>query len=208
MTDGFAKLSAMPPAADPEGGLPIGRGSGRPLDENVDAAILNAAWRLLLEEGYARMSIARVADSAKVGRPAIYRRYRDKSELVAAVIADKRSRVQPIDTGSAREDLVAHLETARRRFTVQLAGTLLVEQRKHPELLRQFREGMLVPRRDEIAASLERGKERGEVRQDLDATLATNALMGSFLYHSLAVGPPPKGWSEQVVDTVWPGFAA
>jgi AcrR family transcriptional regulator len=184
-----------------------GRPAGRPLDENVDLAILNAAWRLLLDEGYARMSIARVADEAKVGRPAIYRRYRDKSELVAAVIADKRSRVQQVDTGNAREDLIAHLEVARKRFTVQLAGTLLVEQRKHPELLRQFREGMLVPRRDEIVASLERGKQRGEVRADLDATLASHALMGSFLYHSLAVGPPAKGWSEQVIDALWPGFA-
>jgi AcrR family transcriptional regulator len=208
MTGGSGKLIDMPSHNDRPDGPANGRGSGRPLDENVNSAILDATWRLLLDEGYARMSIARIADTAKVGRPAIYRRYRDKSELVAAVIADKRSRVQPVDTGNARDDLIAHLETARRRFTVQLAGTLLVEQRKHPELLRQFREGMLVPRRDEIAASLERGKERGEVRADLDASLATSALMGSFLYHSLAVGPPPKGWSEQVIDTLWPGFAA
>jgi AcrR family transcriptional regulator len=184
------------------------RPAGRPLDESVDAAILAATWRLLLEDGYSRLSIARVAETAKVGRPAIYRRYKDKSELVAAVIADKVSRAQPIDTGSARGDLIAHLETARRRFTVQLAGTLLVEQRKHPELLEQFREGMLVPRRDQIAASLERGKERGEVRADLDTNLAVHALMGSFLYQSLAVGRPPAGWSEQVVDTLLPGFAA
>lgn len=178
------------------------------MDENVHTAILDATWRLLLEDGYSRLSIARVAETAKVGRPAIYRRYRDKSELVAAVIADKRSGVAPIDTGSARGDLIAHLELARRRFTVQLAGTLLVEQRKHPELLKQFREGMLVPRRDEIAAALDRGKERGEVRADLDTTLAVNALMGSFLYHSLSIGRPPAGWSERVVDTLWPGFAA
>jgi len=115
------------------------RGAGRPLDEAVDSAILDAAWRLLLEEGYARLSIAGVAQAAKVGRPAIYRRYKDKSELVAAVIADKVANVPPIDTGNARDDLVAHLELARRRFTVSLAGTLIVEERNHPELLDQFR---------------------------------------------------------------------
>jgi len=197
----------MPRAAEsqePQSGRP----SGRPLDENVDTAILESAWRLLLEDGYARLSIARVAEAAKVGRPAIYRRYRDKSELVAAVIADKTSRVQPIDTGTARGDLVAHLDFARRRFTVQLAGTLLVEQRKHPELIEQFREGMLVPRRDAIAAALDRGKERGEVRAELDTTLAVNALMGSFLYYSLSIGRPPADWAERVVDTLWPGFSA
>jgi AcrR family transcriptional regulator len=194
--------------AEDEAGAGVARPAGRPLDENVDAAILAAAWRLLLDEGYARMSIARVADEARVGRPAIYRRYRDKSELVAAVIADKTSRVQPIDTGDARQDLIEHLELARKRFTVQLAGTLLVERRKHPELLEQFRAGMLVPRRDQIAACLERGKKRGEVRADLDTGLAVSSLMGSFLYHSLAIGPPQEAWSEEVVDTLWPGFRA
>jgi AcrR family transcriptional regulator len=183
------------------------RAAGRPLDENVDAAILDTAWRLLIERGYSRMSIAQVAEEARVGRPAIYRRYRDKSELVAAVIADKVSKAPPIDTGNAHDDLVAHLEFARRRFALTLAGTLIVEERKHPELLDQFRDVMIIPRRNEIAEALERGKQRGEVREDLDTALAAHALMGSFMFHALAVGRPTKGWSEQVVDTLWPAFA-
>jgi AcrR family transcriptional regulator len=194
----------MPPRNDTAGA----RASGRPLDENIDAAILDATWRLLLEEGYSGMSIARIAELAQVGRPAIYRRYRDKSELVAAVIADKAARLPPVDTGSARQDLIAHLETARRRFTMTLAGTLIVEERAHPELLEQFREGMLGPRRDAIALSLERGQERGEVRPDLDTAVAAGALMGSFIFSYLASGRPKPGWSEHVVDTLWPAFAA
>ena len=184
------------------------RAAGRPLDENVDAAILDTAWRLLLEEGYARMSIARVAEEARVGRPAIYRRYKDKAELVAAVLADKQARAEPIDTGTTRGDLIAHLEFARRRFAIELAGTMIVEGRKHPELLEGFRRGMLQPRVSAIAAALERGKERGEVRPDLDSDVAVHALMGAFMYHRMAEGPPKKGWSEHVVDTLWPAFAA
>ena len=199
----------MPAQSQPDAAMDVqSRAAGRPLDENVDAAILDAAWKLLLHEGYSRMSIAKVAAEARVGRPAIYRRYRDKSELVAAVIADKTARVPPIDTGDTREDLIAHLEFARRRFMLTLAGTLMVEERKHPELLEQFRTGMLVPRRNDIAAALERGKERGDVRADLDTQLAAHALLGSFMFHNLTVGRPAKGWSERVVDTLWPGFAA
>jgi len=185
------------------------RAAGRPLDENVDAAILDTAWRLLLEDGYARMSIARVAEEARVGRPAIYRRYKDKSELVAAVLADKQARnASNIDTGSTRGDLVAHLEFARKRFAIQLAGTMMVEGRKHPELLEGFRRGMLRPRLADIIGALERGKERGEVRKDLDSELAVHALLGAFMYHRIAAGDPKKGWSEHVVDTLWPAFAA
>ena len=40
------------------------------------------------------------------------------------------------------------------------------------------------------------------------ASLAVAALMGSFIFHNLAVGRPPKGWSEAVLDTLWPAFAA
>ncbi len=184
------------------------RAAGRPLDGNVDTAILETAWRLLLEDGYARMSIARVAEEARVGRPAIYRRYRNKSELVAAVLASKAAQAAPIDTGSTRGDLIAHLEFARRRFAVELAGTLLVEGRKHPELLEGFRRDMLGPRVGDIATALERGKQRGEVRPGLDSDVAVHALMGAFLYHRIAEGQPKKGWSEHVVDQLWPAFAA
>ncbi len=199
----------MPTRAKTQDADPVRvRAAGRPLDENVDAAILNTAWRLLLRDGYSRMSIARVAEEARVGRPAIYRRYKDKSELVAAVLADKQAQSAPSDTGTTRGDLVAHLEFARRRFAIELAGTMMVEGRKHPELLEGFRRGMLQPRLGDIIAALERGKERGEIRKDLDSEIAVHALMGAFMYHRIAEGQPKKGWSEHVVDTLWPAFAA
>jgi AcrR family transcriptional regulator len=207
--DGSERLAPMPARKQAEPTDPVrARAAGRPLDENVDAAILATAWKLLITDGYARMSIARVAEEARVGRPAIYRRYRDKSELVAAVLASKAAQAPPIDTGSTRGDLIAHLEFARRRFSVELAGTMMVEGRNHPELLEGFRSGMLHPRVAEIVAALERGKERGEVRADLDTEVAVQALMGAFMYHRIAEGRPKEGWAEHVVDQLWTGFAA
>jgi AcrR family transcriptional regulator len=184
------------------------RGVGRPLDENVDQAILSAAWRLLLRDGYGGLSIAAVAEEARVGRPAIYRRYKDKGELIAATLADKQSRAATIDTGSARDDLIAYMEFSRRVFQVSLAGTILVDGEKEPELLQSFREGMLLPRIEEIVAAIERGKARGEVRADADSELAVHALMGSFMFHSLARDRPPPGWSKRVVDLIWRGIGA
>jgi AcrR family transcriptional regulator len=164
--------------------------------------------RLLHDQGYARMSIAGVAEEAGVGRPAIYRRYKDKADLVSSAIQYIRARVPAPDTGSARKDLLEHLERARRIYDMSLVGTLLAEQDKHPELLNRFRERMILPHRDQVAAALERGKERGEVRDDVDVEIAVGALMGSFAYHAMAAGRPPKGWPERVVDTLWPAFRA
>ena len=47
-------------------------------------------------------------------------------------------------------------------------------------------------------------------RSDPSSTRASQPtpVMGSFLFHHLTVGRPRAGWSEQVVDTLWPGFAA
>ena len=207
---GFATLAPMPHlASDAEAAVsaPAARG-GRPLDEAVDTAILRAAVRLLIKQGYARMSIAGVAEAAGVGRPAIYRRYRDKSELVLAAIAYMRNQAAAPDSGDTRADLVRHLEQARQKFDTTLMGTLLVEERQHPELLRRFRERMIAPRSEDVMAALARGQARGEVRADLDLQLAAHAVMGSFLFHYIAVGPPARGWAERVVDTLWPAFAA
>lgn len=195
------------PASAPEHAAGA-RPGGRPLDEAVNVAILKAATRLLVHQGYAQMSIAGVAEAAGVGRPAIYRRYRDKAELVHAAIEYMRTQAPAPNTGDTRKDLVAHLETARRQFDMSLAGTLLVEQRKHPDLLDRFRKRMIAPRCNEIAEALRRGIARGEVRADLDVDLAAEAVMGSFLFHSLAVGQPQKGWSQRVVAMLWPAFAA
>ena len=205
------KLGAMARQTSPEAEPATARearAAGRPLDEAVDEAILKAAVRLLHEQGYARMSIAGVAEEAGVGRPAIYRRYKSKAELVLAAIAFMRTQVPAPDTGDTRKDLVTHLELARRKFDMSLVGTLLVEEGKHPELLQGFRERMISPQWDQVAAALERGKERGDVRSDLDSHMAANALMGSFVHRYLSTGRPPRGWAEAVVDTLWPAFAA
>jgi hypothetical protein len=127
---------------------------------------------------------------------------------VLAAIAFMRARVPSPDTGDTRKDLIAHLEQARRRFDLSLMGTLLVEESKHPELLESFREGMIDPQWNQVAAALERGKERGEVRADLDSRLAANAIMGTFMHATVAAGRPPRGWPQRVVDMLWPAFAA
>ena len=60
---------------------------GRPRDERVTRAITEAALRQLLDEGYARLSMESVASEAGVSRATIYRRFKDKADLVTAAIA-------------------------------------------------------------------------------------------------------------------------
>src|SRR4051794_17780355 len=114
---------------------------GRPRDERASQAILEAALGQLLERGYGGMSMDGVAAAAGVGKPAIYRRYRNKAELVTAAIRSILPNVSLPDTGSAREDIQQLAEQARPMtqgpFAI-LLGAVIGEQQRQPELMEAF----------------------------------------------------------------------
>lgn len=183
---------------------------GRPRSVEADRAILDATIKLLYEEGYARMSMEAVAEAAGVGKTTVYRRYRDKADLVTAVIAAMRGGEEMPDSGDIRADVLLLLEGfARGKEQVQrmkLLGTLWAEQERNPELLRLFRERIIKPRRAMLIESLRRGQERGELNDDFDPGLVTEMLVGSHFARQFDGRPIPRDWAEQVVDTIWPAL--
>jgi len=60
------------------------RPRGRPRDERATQAITEAALRQLAELGYARLSIESIASEVGVARATVYRRFKDKADLVTA----------------------------------------------------------------------------------------------------------------------------
>ena len=178
------------------------------MDPEADRLILGAAKQLLHEVGYARLTIDGVAKLAGVARTTIYRRYRDKAELVSAAIETLRSPSKSSDTGDARRDLIAQLENARRNFDMSLAGTLLMEEPHNPELLELFRKRMVLPRRDIVASVIERGVERGQVRPGIDTGRVLDLLLGALFFSVLSEGRPGASWAEETVDALWPALAA
>src|SRR5687768_10899794 len=128
----------------------------RPLDPTIDRAITEATLTLLRERGFARMSMEAVASAAGVGKPAIYRRFRDKAALVAAVIAGQLPALEVPDLGDTRAELrqaAVHGFPADGAAYVGLIGGLIAEHERHPELVDAFRASVLGPRR-EIARTL------------------------------------------------------
>jgi AcrR family transcriptional regulator len=58
------------------------RRQGSRRDPSIDTAVLAAARRLLVEHGYAATTIDLIATTAGVSRPAVYRRWSSKAQLV------------------------------------------------------------------------------------------------------------------------------
>jgi AcrR family transcriptional regulator len=84
--------------------------SGRPREARIDAAVRDAIAELLAREGYAGTTIERVAAHARVGRGAVYRRWRSKAEMVFAAIIHAAELPTPADSGTLEGDLVTLAE--------------------------------------------------------------------------------------------------
>ena len=186
---------------------------GRPRDPEADRAILQATLKLLTDQGYAGMSVERVASEAGVGKTTIYRRYASKEELVSAAVGALRDDLgPPPNTGNTRTDIVEMIVRAQVALEsgpgFAMIGTLLVEERRSPELFESFRERVIRPRRDEAVMVLQRGVDRGEVRADVDLEVAVHAMVGAMFARHILGTPESRERVEQTVDTIWSGLAA
>jgi AcrR family transcriptional regulator len=76
--------------------------------EELEAALLGAAWEELVAAGFARLTMESVAARAKTGVAVLYRRWPRKDDLVLAAIRHYGSThpVEIPDTGSLRGDLI------------------------------------------------------------------------------------------------------
>lgn len=187
------------------------RRRGRPRSVEADRAILQATLKVMRENGYAGMSIEAVAAEAGVSRPTVYRRYPGgKSDLATAALADMRSRAAVPHTGDTRTDLIAELRRfqtgIQRPFGMAMIGTVLAEEHQHPELLDQFRDHVVTPRRLLLRSVLEAADERRELAPETDLDAAVNMLIGSYYAGYLAGGSVSADWPERTVDAVLPSM--
>jgi AcrR family transcriptional regulator len=188
------------------------RGMGRPRDARVDAAILDATLALIVEHGVDALRVDDVADRARVGKAAIYRRYRSRDELLTAAIATLVGEITIPDTGSTEDDLLALMHDAVQVYgrapAAQAMPALIAAMNRDPALARATREGFLASRRDALQQVLERAVNRGDLRADLDIELALDVLGGPLFYRLLVTGGPiDTQLAEGVVDLLLHGFA-
>lgn len=141
-----------------------------------------------------------------MGKPAIYRRFRDKAHLVASVIEGRLPELEVPDVGDTRAELWMGVQ---RGFPgdasgyVCLIGGLIGEKARHPELIEAFRRSVLLPRRAIGRALIERGQARGDIRPDLSPVAALDLLARSLLARAFAGEDTGPQWRERAFDTWW-----
>jgi AcrR family transcriptional regulator len=186
----------------------------RPRDPRIDGAILDAALALLAERPFADVSMAAIAERAGVGRPALYRRFRDKADLVAAAIARALPPMDDVPAAAGRtaraelRELVERAAPEDPAGYAGLIGGLMAEHRRHPELIAAFRAAVLEPRRAVVRAAVERGQRSGELRAGVDPEHAVDLLGGAFLARTFAGLPVDAHWREALFELWWAGLRA
>ncbi|MBT2365834.1 TetR/AcrR family transcriptional regulator [Streptomyces sp. ISL-10] len=146
----------------------------------MDEAILSATRDLLTEDGYAGLTMDAVAERARIGKAAIYRRHATKQEMVFAAAVHGTDLPDPPDTGTLRGDLIALVQEVVDQLSHPAAAAavpgLLADIGSSPELAARFQDAFVTRQQLGLGHLLDRALARGELRSRPDVTL-THAMV-------------------------------
>ena len=186
---------------------------GRPRNPLIDEAVLKAAAELVVEVGYADLTIAAIAERAGTSKPAIYRRWPSKAHVLHEAAFPEGPELSLPDSGVLRDDLAemlrrttaAFAHPVARAITPGLMAEIAADPSLHPALLERFG-GVWNAFHDRIATAVERGEVRDGVDTDvLIETLAGAALMRLLVSSTDGLDEP---WIDRTTDLLMRGIAA
>jgi AcrR family transcriptional regulator len=135
---------------------------------------------LLTDEGYASLTVAKVAARARASKSTIYRRWPTKEHLVIEAF-NRWPALSPSDKGDVMSDLLdlfrQFLRILHRPPSNAIMPTLVAERAHNPALAAVF-DPLMQRRRDPARLILRRAIERGELPRSTDVELAVDAIMG------------------------------
>lgn len=143
---------------------------GRPRDKSRDVAIEKAAVELLREVGYEQLTIESVAARAQVSKATIYRRWKNKAELVTDSVHHYAFCKAPtIDTGTLRGDLIEVITEKVKTMKSadgQLIAGLMCMARTDTDLADVLTQSLAGYASAAHSAIFDRAVSRGEIPKD------------------------------------------
>jgi len=183
-------------------------GKTRRRGEALEHALLDAAWDELQAAGYAGLTMEAVADRAGTSRAVLYRRWRNRPDLVIAAIRRRRPLLsgEIPDTGSLRGDVLALLHRMSSRIAEigpETVYGLLGDYLSDAGLFARSQEQVLHISAEVMETILKRAADRGEARADVQRRIATlpTDLFRNELFRSRI--PPSEGTLAEIVDDVF-----
>lgn len=189
------------------------RKPGRPRNEDCCRAIRDSAIDLLLEHGFADLTIESIAARAGVGKTTVYRRWPNKADLIVhAFFETVTPKVHFQDSGDIRADFRRQMRLVVKEMAGpngRVLATLLGYMQSDAGLGEAFRTRWLAVRRAEGRQAIVRGIERGVLPATIDPDFVLDALYSPLHFRLLAGhGPLTTEYSDGIVDLVFDGLGA
>jgi len=175
--------------------------------EEARQAVLEAADDLLVEKGFAGVTIEAIAASAGVAKQTIYRWWSTKTEiLLDAFLQDAAEDLIPPDHGDLDRDLRTYLHQLAEFLTRSDAGAVflaLLGQAQHdPAFAAVLRARYLDEQRQRDQLPLRRAVQRGQLPADLDTATELDQLVGPIYHRVLVTGDPvDRTFTDRLVDS-------
>ena len=167
-----------------------GRGRGAEKRERI----LRAAIKIFSHKGFFNSKISDIARSAGVADGTIYLYFKNKDDLLislfeekmAEVVADVRGRVAAGNGALSRLKIFIENHMSLLVREAGLIEVLQVELRQSNKFMKEYVPVKFLEYLDVISEILERGKQEGAFRQDLNVTVARRAVFGALDEMALA----------------------
>jgi AcrR family transcriptional regulator len=190
-----------------ESAVDKGSGAGRPRDRRIDAAILAATAELLVEIGYANLTMAAVAERAGTTKTALYRRWSGKTELVHEAAFPAAPTALTAPTGDIAADIRNMIAAARDVFSSPvvraalpgLIADMAVDEVLNARIMTRFTEAFSAVRQRVVD-----GVASGEVHPDVDPDRLVEVIGGATMLR-LLLGPGEPlddAWVDQTTAIV------
>jgi AcrR family transcriptional regulator len=160
------------------------RRQGSRRDPSIDAAVMAATRRLLVERGYSATTIDLIATTAGVSRPAVYRRWSSKALLVHEALFPDLGPAPPEDDFAAeiarlcRGALRMYADSAVREAIPGLLNDLRSDRR----MRRVLSDRLEATARSQLAARVGDAVANGTARPGIGADTIMDVIAGGAWY--------------------------
>ncbi len=167
--------------------------------------VLAAAREVLLEEGWERVTVSRVADRSGYARTTLYRHWPQRLDLLRDLIGEETRLVHTTPEGDLRSDLIAELEAFRVAVTSTGLGRVMIaigQQARDDAELADLNRAMRADGARVLEEIVAAAVERGELGVRVESGVVVAQLVGPVLFGYLFEGDAglDRGFVESVVD--------
>lgn len=159
--------------------------------EDPKGRIVRAARNLFFSEGFERISVERLAQTANVSKSTLYKYFGDMRGVLRAVVEGEADQFyfepeSPLDTAQALKTHLVGLGAALLTLIdspekVRFDQLIHEQARSHPELAEEYFQAIYVPMQRLLIGHIERGQRLGLFRCNADPAVLADQLLSMWL---------------------------